>query len=863
MRSSSHRDATRTFDAEQQLQIAMPMGGIGAGCVCLNGHGGLQDFSIANAPDLTAVPDGHRQTHGAFTLLHIKGQSPVTRLVEGPLPPEKIYNQGLFSQGLRKVGHEGLPRFADGTFTGEYPFGHASLTHPDVPLDVTVTGYSPFIPLDDHHSSLPCAILEYTLTNTADRPIEAELSFHCWHLPQMLNPGRDHGTDRNTPLPGFGLHLHNTAHANDPGRGGVAFGTVGHEPRIKAMWFRSQWFDWMNTLWDEVSAGRFTENNGVDAHTQDGLNGGSILVPLTIAPGATETVPVVFAWHFPNPTLNIGEAARGCGDDCACHTPTDDETDDPPPAPPWRPYYAAHWDDAAEVASYVRDHYDTLRSGTRAFRDALAATTVPASVIDAVSATLGVLKSPTVLRQDNGNIWAWEGCFVDAGCCYGSCTHVWNYAQAMPHLFPPLERTLREQELARSMDELGHINFRAALPDGPTPHDGHPAADGQLGGIIKLHRDWQVSGDTDWMQRLLPLAKRSLDYCIQRWDPHRRGALFEPHHNTYDIEFWGPDGMCTTVYIGALCAMAEMCDATGQPGAAADYRALAQRGSAYLDEQLFNGSYYHQRVMWDGLNDQSFARRMAELTEPISDVDRVQREEGPRYQYGSGCLSDGVIGAWMAELYRIDTPLNADHVASTLDAIVTHNWHDDLFEHACPQRPGYAMGHEPGLVLCSWPDGGRPKLPFVYCDEVWTGIEYQVAAHLVMHGRVDAGLRIVAGVRARHDGQTRNPFNEYECGNYYARCMASYAVLIALSGFHYNAVTRSLSLDPRLPGRPFTTFFSTATGWGTVTLTEDELTVDLREGQLAIESLTVLGKPVTIDACVARAGQPLSMSLDA
>ena len=111
---------------------------------------------------------------------------------------------------------------------------------------------------------------------------------------------------------------------------------------------------------------------------------------------------------------------------------------------------------------------------------------------------------------------------------------------------------MRELELGRSMDENGHVTFRSALPEGPVKHDFHAASDGQLGGIMKVFRDWQISGDMGWLKKMYPLAKRSLDYCIRTWDPDHRGGLFEPHHNTYDIEFWGPDGMCTSIYLGAL-----------------------------------------------------------------------------------------------------------------------------------------------------------------------------------------------------------------------------------------------------------------------------------------------------------------------
>lgn len=154
---------------------------------------------------------------------------------------------------------------------------------------------------------------------------------------------------------------------------------------------------------------------------------------------------------------------------------------------------------------------------------------------------------------------SWKGCYDNVGCCAGSCTHVWNYAQALPHLFPALERTLRETEFGPSQDVSGYPSFRSALPV-----DFHAAADGQLGGIMKLHRDWRISGDAGWLRRLWPRAHQSLDYCIATWDPDHKGWLEEPHHNTYDIEFWGPNGMSASFYLGALQAGVRMGEALGE-----------------------------------------------------------------------------------------------------------------------------------------------------------------------------------------------------------------------------------------------------------------------------------------------------------
>ncbi|MDR1145666.1 MAG: hypothetical protein LBK71_05965 [Verrucomicrobiales bacterium] len=829
-----------TYEGKHALQVAMPVGGIGAGNVSLAGNGALEDFSIRHVPQKSAVPDGWQPAASAFGLVHIRGQQPVTRLLEGPLPVEKIYNFGLNGQGLRRAGYEGMPRFAKSKFEGEFPFGHVHLSDPKLPLAVTLTAFNPYIPLDAKNSGIPCVILEYTFTNRSRRPVEFDFVYNM----SSLTTGKTNGWkgEKSQAVPGRGVLFTNDEAANSETFGSSGVWSLGAAPVIKAAWLRGGWFDAMSALWREVDEGRFAANKAtVDG--QDGRVGGSLLFKGQLKPGASATFPLVFTWYLPN----------------VCWRRGDGNLFDPQDATPyWQPYYAGQWTDAADVAKYVRANYATLRARTLAFKDALFGSTLPREVIDAVSANLGILKSPTALRQKNGNFWGWEGCGVGWGSCDGTCTHVWNYAQVMPHLFPDLERTVREQELLRSMDEHGHVNFRAAIPDGPKRHHYHAAADGQLGGIMKVWREWQISGDNEWLGKMWPAARLSLEFCIGKWDPDRQGALVEPHHNTYDIEFWGPDGMCNTIYLGALSAAALMADATGADADAAEYRRLAAACAKFLDAELFNGEYYYQQVQYKNLRDKSFVEKIN--TTANDEVTRLLKKEGPKYQYGTGCLSDGVIGAWMALLYGIETPVNRANVRKTLSAIYKHNFRRDLSGHANLQRPGYAIGHEAGLLLCSWPRGGKPTLPFVYSDEVWTGIEYQVAVHLILEGKVREGLELVKTVRGRYDGTARNPYDEYECGSYYARAMASYALLPALSGYRYSAVSKTLWFGPQLPTRPFKVFFSAASGYGTIALTKTTLTVTVLEGALPVNELqlTVGGKTKTLAVNgSAKVGRPL------
>ena len=173
-------------------------------------------------------------------------------------------------------------------------------------------------------------------------------------------------------------------------------------------------------------------------------------------------------------------------------------------------------------------------------------------------------------------------------------------------------------------------------------------------------------------------------------------------------------------------------------------------------------------------------------------------------------------------------------------AVYTHNLKHDLSDHANPQRPSYAFGDEGGLLLCSWPKGGKLSLPFVYSDEVWTGIEYQVASHLLLMGKVQEGLDIVRTCRDRYDGRRRNPFNEYECGHWYARALSSYGLLQGLTGVRFDAVDKTLNIDSKIGD--FTSFLSTDTGFGTVGLNNGKASLGVVFGTIPVEKVMVSGK---------------------
>lgn len=501
--------------------------------------------------------------------------------------------------------------------------------------------------------------------------------------------------------------------------------------------------------------------------------------------------------------------------------------------PFYKPWYAGRFKNLEEVIGYWESCKDKLENNSKLFSDAFYASTLPPEIMEAISANLTILKSPTVLRQSDGRFWAWEGCGDNVGSCHGSCTHVWNYAQAVPHLFPALERSLRETEFKISQNKKGHQNFRSNLPISPPPHNFHAAADGQLGGIMKVYRDWRISGDTEWMKELYPYVKTSMEYCIRTWDPKHSGYLEEPQHNTYDIEFWGPNGMCTSFYLGALTSFIEISKALKQPYK--EYESLLSKGKRYIESELFDGEYFIQKIKWEGLNAPNPVEVLSFGGAYSEEALALLKEEGPKYQYGTGCLSDGILGMWIASVCGLPEVIDNKKVTSHLIAVHKHNLKKNLKDHYNPQRPTYACGEEGGLLLCTWPKGGALSLPFVYSNEVWTGIEYQIASHLMFKGEVEKGLDIVRECRKRYDGTVRNPFNEYECGHWYARAMSSYSMLQALTGVRYDAVDKILYIDSKIGD--FTSFISTGTGFGTISLKNGKPHLEVVFGSIDVKNI--------------------------
>ena len=825
----------RTFTGEALRTVAFPLGGIGTGTVSLGGRGNLHDWEIFNRPG-----KGKHLPYTFFALwAQPEGSAPFARVLERRLLPPFVAQHGLPpNQGA------GLPRLREAHFTGAYPIAHLAFEDESLPLEVSLEAFNPMAPLDADLSGLPAAIFLWTLRNAGPRPVTAALAFSLCNAagydgiatignrpthPSFggnLNEWRHEGTVRGLSMTG------GRAPSESAGAGSLAIATPWTDVTYLERWERAGWFDSLQSFWDDFRADGLLPSVSKPEPSPDGSTDvGTLGLRATVPPGGAVTLPIVLTWHFPNLTNYWNRNSPVLGARLGN-------------------YYTTRHADAWAVARDVVARLDALRDRTRTFVASLFDSTLPPAVLDAVSSQMSIIRTTTCLRTEDGAFHAFEGCDDNAGCCPMDCTHVWNYEQSLAHLYPALERSMRGTDFQVNTRPTGRMSFRTLLPvvSGEL-WDYKPAADGQMGCVLKLYREWQLSGETEWLRALWPQAKRTIQWAWApgSWDANRDGVMEGEQHNTYDIEFFGPNTMCGTLYLGALKAAALMADALGDGAFAAQCRQVYESGRAKYDADLWNGEYYEQRVSLltgEGGADSSPGARLraAQHSSPDWHPSPIKPGESqPRYQYGPGCLSDQLLGQWFCHVAGLGYVLPEERVRAALAAVVKHNWQPSLDTHESCQRT-YALNDEAGLLLCSWPSGGRPAYPFPYADEVWTGIEYQVAAHCIYEGLIAEGLRIVEGVRARHDGARRNPWDEFECGHHYARAMSSWSVLLALTGCRWSALDGTLAFAPRAEAMrdgTFRGFFTTGTAWGTVAATATGARIEIVEGRVPVRRIEV------------------------
>ena len=762
------------FRGEHLQTISLPLGGIGSGCIQINGMADMNVWQIFNNRLGEKLPN----SFFAVRAKSAQGQ-PVLRALQGTA-----------------VGP--FKAMKDLSFRGAYPFGWYDFEDPELPVKVSLEAFNPLIPLDAKNSAIPCAIFNLTAENPTDKPVE--VSF----LASQQNAVGYLGDKpvNNRSYPGYGknanelieekdgriLHLVADQSKDGPGYGDMALVAIGKTTFAALDWDNADRLarDFTETgtlpIADETRTSRAFENaqqewnpNGgvvppgrtvVMSNNAGNTLNGALAARFVLAPGEKKTVPFILTWYFPN--IKHGEGDWGGSGNM----------------------YANWWPNALGVARYVKENLPELTRKTRLYHDTLFDSNLPCWMLERLSSQIAILRSPTCFWNKDDYFGGWEGSCSGKGCCFGNCAHVWQYAQAHARLFPEIGKLMREQEY-RCEGEDGGVQNRQ-------PKE-LIAFDGQCGTVLNSYREHLMSPDGLWLAKNWPNIKKAMDYLIAHWDKDEDGVLAGPQWNTLDCATGGSTSWLGTLYLASLAAGEKMAILQNEPETAKRWEKIRLSGMEKQDQTLFNGEYYIQ----------------------IPDAK-------PCNDYGTGCHIDQLLGQWWAWQLNLGNLYPQSHVQTALQSLLKYNFRGNFVN--IPQSPRkFIADEDSALEVTTWPKGGVPDPVINYSNEAWTGVEYPAAAEMIHSGLLLEGFAVARATWLRYDGRSRkglttdswgskafnsNPFGDDECGSFYARAMSNWSLLLACQGYIYDGPAASIGFKPTWQPENHASFFTAAEGWG-------------------------------------------------
>jgi uncharacterized protein (DUF608 family) len=817
--AKSHEGEPYSYQGTNRRCVAFPLGGVGTGTVALCGDGTLRQWQLWNHTEHQGyLPD----SFFAITA-QVAGEKPVLRALQSSeftSVPKSLKTVSTNNDHLMpdecKASLEAFPTVDSTKFVGKYPVAQVCYRDKALPLDVSLEAFSPMIPLDSDASGLPLIFWNFTLTNNGDCTVKGtllgSLQNGVGHVPGNKIKGvasKEYGKNRNR-CAAFGkitgvLMDRMGQKKNDPYSGEMFLGTTSKKANCLTAWTaRGQ-------LRRELEkSGCLPEGKKNSGASRKGRTiNAAVGVPYNLKPGQSVTVTLLSAWRFPNRETGY-EQWRQKDKDFTRQLGN---------------YYCEQYGSMTELMTYVSGKAKWLTDKTRLYCDTFFDSTLPPELLEAVSSQSSIIRTEVCFRTPDGYFYGFEGAHGAStkkpdgtfGCCPMNCTHVWNYEVSLSRLYPDLERSMREIEFDEQQTKLGDIPHRVLLPLRVKPKPGskqvgpdRSALDGMFGAILKYSREAQRTGNARWAKKYWPNVRQLLNCIIDEFDPEGLGLISGEQANTYDISTWGANAMFGTLYLASLAAVLEMAEKLQLGKKAEDARLLdacklrlSKGPDAY--ERVWNGEYY------------------------INEED----PEHDKYGWGTGIHCDSLLGQWYAHLLGLGNVFPPSRIKKTLRSMMKYNFRNDWTSFRHKQR-AFVRGHETGLLICSWPNGGRPKKPVLYCDEVWTGMEYEVAALCLYEGMKDAGMAIVSAVGERQNGETRNPWNQVECGDHYVRAMSSWSLLDAASGVLCDGITGKMEFSPRMQRAKHRSFYIDHSSWGQVRREKNEITVSVAFGKLSL-----------------------------
>jgi len=816
--------------------VAFPLGGIGTGNISLAGDGSLRQWQIVNnVYHLGYVPSSfffiqtriEDSENWIFKLLEKKIELPKD------YKPAETVNDYIIPDDIL-TRHNTYNCFQDLEFNGEYPIAVIKFIDDQIPVDIELEAWNPMIPLDIKNSSLPVIIFSFKIKNPNENKsiiirIGGQiLNFIGWDGASKidLNFYPNFYGNLNSPISqdnfkGIFMYSENPV-LDDSLQGEIIFASLERNclifPTVSNL---------SELLKDLNIKSKQVEKSEPSSHGKSSC--GALINEFSLAPMEEKNIIFLLGWSFPNRYQNwdkslyrrikVDQKSKFWLGNC----------------------YNQWFKNAEDVIGYTIKNLKFLKENTKNFHDLLFNSTLPKEIIYSISATMSTIRTPSCFLTSKGDFMGFEGCCgastahhteETGGCCPMNCTHVWNYAVTLSRLYPSLEISMLNNEFKR-VTRKGLLPHRLIVPTylpqleetrigGPE----RPAIDGLFGCILKTYRMLIATNDFEWFKRVYPKIRDLMNYVFREHDPDEQGVIEGEQPNTYDISFYGKNLFIGALYLAALKAFEKMAEMVYDNEFREKCIKRFNNGKQNYDSSLWNGEFW---------------------------IQTYNEKKHKSSQYGIGCLSDQLFGQFWAYMLELGSLLPNDKLETTLDSIMKYNFKENFY--GIIQKPRiFASEHDKGLLACSWPRGGEPKIPFPYAHEVWTGMEYEVAALMMEHGKIDNALKILRAVRDRYDGRYRNPWNEVECGDHYIRALSSWRVYEVSSGYHWNALENRINFFPLFENNPMQTLFITNSSWGMIRREFDSsnliITIKPLLGELELKILRTWNLNVNTDYIV-------------
>ncbi len=800
---SNEEQYVEIYSNANRVRSGIAIGGLGTGSMEFRKDGQFYNWTIMNNWPLgtgdplvvKSYPRNHSDQSFLFFLVRYQ--------VEGERPQMKLLqlNNSLSEGAMQSIDYyypwmSAIDRIE---YSACFPFTRMIFTDPEMPFDIHLDAFSPFIPHDAKNSSLPGAYFNFNVEATGDREVKVFLIATLRNLVgyDLIDKYFVSQPHSGNGYKGFTM----TCGGMDPGH--TSTGEMG----IFSLSDRSSYYlGWehkhpyyekliVSEKFEDINDtdGRNMEIDGKTRARNSGNNDqrcfSSIGVDQILSPGQSFSHSFVLSWYFPNRYGGItGNPDVG----------EKDYVLDVEQTRILGHYYNNFFNSNEEIGNYLKDNQEELTLKTNKFQNDFYNSSLPQFVLNQVNSQFNTFISSSIFSK-KGTFAIREGMTPEKPWGPFGTIDVSLYgSSSIIALFPELQKNMMHAHRRIQSDE-GEIHH-GLQADIDLEHNGTWGVFHRIdlvpNYIQLVLRDFFWTGDREYLESMWPSVKNGIDYILtSRDEDHDMMPDMEGIMCSYDN--FPMYGLASYIQSQWLASMASTKKAALVMGDQATFKLadeILKKGTALMEEKLWNGDYYMLSNDYNG--------------------DRGTDE---------GVLTDQLVGQWMAHQSGLGYLVDRGRVKLALASVMDYSFEEGF-----------------GLRNCTWPF--YPELYPIHetnlwvdqANTCWTGVELAFASLLIYEGMVEEGEKVIKAVDDRYR-KAGLYWDHQEFGGHYYRPMSAWSILHSYLGLGIS--NGDYLFKPKLNEKEYTLFFSHGNGTAHYKKVTDQISILVRSGTMSISSL--------------------------